>query len=119
MEYRPLALEHGTSRAGRWLRVHRVKLALGLAVLEGLLVALDVIPGWVALVGAAAIIAFYLFVGRSTRSDTLRQTSWTLALSQVLVALIPVLVFVIGTLAVIAVAVLAIAALVALLADRR
>ena len=96
-----------------------MKLALGLAVLEGLLVALDVIPGWAALVGAAALIGFYLFVGRATRSDALRQTSWTLALSQVLVALVPVLVFVIGTLAVIAVAVLAIAALVALLADRR
>ncbi len=68
---------------------------------------------------AAALLALYLLAGRPARSDTVRQGSWVAALSQVLVALVPVLVFVVGALALLAVAVLAAVALFVLLADRR
>jgi hypothetical protein len=113
------AIEHRSSRTGRWLRARRVRLALWIAVGEGLLVIFDVVPGWTALLVGALILAFYLFVGRGLRSDTGRQASWVAAASQVLVALVPVLLFFVGVLAIIALAVLALVALVALVADRR
>ncbi|HEV3478390.1 MAG TPA: hypothetical protein VG144_02965 [Gaiellaceae bacterium] len=117
MEY-PV-VEHRATRAGRWLRDHRLKVALWIAVVEAVLVVLDQLSGWLALGIAGAVLAFYVFVGRSVRSDVVRQLSWIAALSQVLVALVPVLVIVIGTIALVAVALLAIVALVALLSDRR
>ena len=119
MELRHPALEHGTTRSGRWLRARRVKVALSIAVAEGLLVVFDVVSGWVALAAAAALIGFYFAVGRTSRSDTIRQASWVGALSQVLVALVPILVFVVGALALLAIVVLAAVALFVLLVDRR
>ena len=116
MEY-PV-VEHRTSRPGRWLREHRLKIALWIAVAEGILVVFDQISGWLALAIAAALLAFYVLVGRNLKTDVGRQASWIAALSQVFVALVPVLVFVIGAVALIAVGVLAVVALVALFADR-
>ncbi len=118
MELRQPALEHGTTRGGRWFRVHRVRLALWIAVAEGALVVFDVLSGWAALAIAAVVVAFYALVGRNLRKP-LRDLSWAAALSQILVALIPALVFVVGALALFALAVLAALALFALLADRR
>jgi hypothetical protein len=112
-------LEHRSTRTDRWLREKRVRLALGIAVVEGLLVAFDVLSVWVALGVAVLAIAFYFWMGRELRSPSARQVSWIAATSQALVALVPVLVIVVGTLALIAVAVLAVGALVVLLADRR
>ena len=119
MELGHRVVEQGTSRTGRWLRERRTRIALGIAVLEGILVVLDEISGWVALLVAAGLIAFYVLIGRELRSDTARQVSWIAAASQVLVALVPVLAIVVGTLALIALAVLVVVALIALFADRR
>jgi hypothetical protein len=112
------AIEHRSSRTGRWLRARRLRLALWIAVIEGVLVVFDLIPGWTALVVGAIIVAFYFFVGRELRSDTIRQASWVAATSQLLVALIPVLLFVVGTVAIVVLALLAVVALVVLFADR-
>lgn len=112
-------MPHRTTRSGRWLREWRFRLALWIAVIEGLLVVFDVVSGWVALAIGAILVVFYFWVGRELRWDTLRQASWIAALSQVLVAFVPVLAFVLGVLAILAVAVLALVALAALLADRR
>jgi hypothetical protein len=119
VELRHHALEHGTTRAGRWLRPRRLRIALWIAVVEGVLVVFDQIPAWTALLAGFAVIAFYLFVGRELASETGRQLSWIAALSQVFVALVPVLVFFVGVLAVLALAILAVIALLALFADRR
>jgi hypothetical protein len=113
------AIEHRSSSAGRWLRARRLRIALWIAVVEGALVVFDVIPGWTALVIGALILAFYVFVGRDLRYDTARQASWVAAMSQVFVALVPVLLFFVSALAILALAVLALVALVALVADRR
>ncbi len=113
------ALEHATTRPGRWLRERRLKVALWIAVAEGVLVLLDVIPAWTALVVGAAVVGFYFLVGRALRSDAARDASWTAATSQALVAFVPVLAFVLGVLALIALVVIAAVALAALLADRR
>jgi hypothetical protein len=113
------AIEHQSSRTGRWLRARRLRIALWIAVIEGVLVVFDIVPGWVALVVGAIVVAFYFFVGRQLRADTIRQASWVAAASQLMVALIPVLLFVVGTLAIIGLAILAVVALLVLFADRR
>jgi hypothetical protein len=113
------AIEHGSTRAGRWLRARRLRIALWVAVIEGLLVVFHVIPVWAALLVAGVVLAFYLVAGRELRSDVLRQASWVAAASQALVALIPVFVAFVGFVAIIAIALLAVFALVALLGDRR
>jgi hypothetical protein len=112
-------LEHRTSRPGRWLRENRLRIALLVAVLEGAAVAFDVLSAWLAIAIALAIIAFYFFAGRRLVSNTLREASWTAALSQVLVMLVPLLLFVVGTLVILAVGIVAVVALIALFADRR
>jgi hypothetical protein len=112
------AIDHGSSRSGRWLRERRIKIALWIAVIEGLLVAVHVINRWVAIAVAAAAIALYFFTGRESRSYTARQVSWILAASQAIVVLIPFLLFVVGTFALIAVGIIAIVALVALFSER-
>ncbi len=112
-------LEHGQSRPARWLRDNRVRIALWIAVVEGVLVAFDVIDAWVAIVLGAILIAFWLTVGRNLRSGLARNSSWIAATSQAFVALVPFLVFIVGTLALIAVGILAVVALVVLFGDRR
>ena len=120
MELRqPSVVEHGTSAAGRWLRARRLKIALWIAVAEGLLVVVHVIPKWPALIVAGALLALYVFMGRQLRSDVARQSIWIAAASQALMALIPIAVIVIGTFTLILVGVLAVVALVILFADRR
>jgi hypothetical protein len=113
------AIEHGSTRAGRWLRARRLRFAAWIAVVEGILVVFHVIPWFAALALAALALAFYVWLGRELRSDVGRQSSWIAAASQVLVVLVPVLVALIGGLAILAVAILAVVALVVLFADRR
>jgi hypothetical protein len=112
-------VEHGSTRAGRWLRARRLRFATWIAVVEGLLVVVHVIPWFVALALAGAALGFYVWLGRELRSDVVRQGSWIAAASQVLVVLVPVLVALIGGLAILAVGVLAVVALLVLFTDRR
>ncbi|HET7855095.1 MAG TPA: hypothetical protein VFL41_01415 [Gaiellaceae bacterium] len=111
-------VEHRTTRLGRWLRERRLRIAIWIAVIEGILVAFKVIAWPVALVIAVAVVVLYFAVGVRLRSDALRHFSWIAAVSQALVALVPVLVIVVGTLALVAVALLAILALIVLLSER-
>jgi hypothetical protein len=113
------AIEHSGTVSSRWLRERRLKIALGIAVVEGILVVTDVIPNWLAVVVGAAILAYWFFAGRNHRWQLARQLSWTAAMSQVFVALVPLLAFVLTALAIVALVVIALVALVALLADRR
>jgi hypothetical protein len=111
-------VEHGASRRGRWLRARRLRIALWIAVIEGILVVFDVISWPVAVVLAIAIVVLYFAAANRVRNDSLRQVAWIAAVSQAIVALVPVLVVVVGTLALIAVAAIAIVALIVLLSDR-
>ncbi|HEX6700674.1 MAG TPA: hypothetical protein VF101_08090 [Gaiellaceae bacterium] len=124
MAFRPQGIpsgqlvDHGSTRAGRWLRARRLRFAAWIAVVEGLLVVLHVIPWFAAVALAALALGFYIWLGRELRSDAARQASWIAAASQVLVVLVPVLVALIGGLAILAVGVLAVVALVVLFTDR-
>jgi hypothetical protein len=112
-------LEHRSTPGGRWLRARRLRIALGIAIVEGLLVVLDVVDWWVAIVVSIAAIAFYIVAGRNLRSYAARQASWIAAAAQALVVLVPVLVVVISWLAIVVLAILAVVALVLLFTDRR
>ena len=112
-------LEHKQRGPARWLRESRVRIALWIAVIEGVLVVFDVVPKWPALIVGAILIAFWFAVGRNLRSSVARDASWVGATSQAFFALVPFLVFIVGTLALIAVGILAVVALVVLFGDRR
>jgi hypothetical protein len=112
------AIEHGATRGSRWLRGRRLKVALWVAAIEGLLVVFDVIPKWIAFGVAAAVLVGYLFYGRELKG-TRGDVAWVAAASQAFVVLIPILLVILGTLALVAVGILALLALVYLFADRR
>jgi len=112
-------VEHGSSRSGRWLRRNRTRMALWIAVLEAALVVFGVIPKWPAFFAAVGLIALYLFIGRNVGSDTLRQSSWIAALSQLLIVLLPFLIALVTLAAFIALAILIVVALAVLFWGRR
>lgn len=113
------ALEHGTTPAGRWLRRYRLRIAFWIAVVEGILLVVGEISRWGALALAVLVIVGYFAVGHRLRSPFARDLAWTAAVSQALVALIPILLIVVGTLALIAIGILAVVALILLFGDRR
>jgi hypothetical protein len=112
-------LEHGTTRSERWFRRYRTRIAFWIAVVEGILLVFGVFNRWAVLLVAVAIIGAYFAFVRQLRSPLARDVGWTAAVSQALVALIPILVILVGTLALIAVGVLAVVALIFLFGDRR
>jgi hypothetical protein len=111
-------IEAGSTRVGRWLRERRLRLALWIAVLEGVLVALTHdLTKWTVLVIGAILLAFYMVAGRNISWDVARQLSWIAAASQALAILVVILAFVVGLVAIVLVAIIAIAALVYLFSD--
>src|SRR3954453_1137654 len=111
-------LGHGTTKGGRWLKANRVKLAIWIAVAEGLLVIVGALPRLPTMFLAIAIVGLYFWLGRRVTFDTGRQAFWVAAASQALVALIPILVIVVGTFALIAIGFIAVIALILLFSDR-
>jgi hypothetical protein len=110
--------EH-TSSAGRWLHQRRLKIALGIAVLEGIIVALEKdFSRWTVIIISAPIIAFYLFAGRSLESDTGRQLSWIAAASQAFAVILCIVALIIGAFVLIIAGVFAAIALILLLGER-
>ncbi len=120
MAYSQPMLEGGSTRMGRWLRERRLRLALWVAVLEGLLVALTHdLTRWTVLVIAVIVLAFYIVAGRSMRWDVARQLSWIAAASQALAILVIIVAFILGLLAIVLVALFAVIALAYLFSDSR
>src|SRR6188508_2422266 len=101
-------IEHGESRLARRVRHNRYKIALAIAVIEGILVLVGAIPWWLVVLLALGALAGYVGWGREHKSADVRLVTWTAAVSQLVVVLAAV--------AVVAVAALALAAL---LLDRR
>jgi hypothetical protein len=115
----PTPIEHRRGRFGTLLRERRWRLVLGIVLLEGILVLLDVIPWWTVLVLAAAAFALYVAVGRGHRNSALHEGSWIAAVSQLVVVLVPVFAFVLTALAIVLLVLVALGVLVLLLLDRR
>jgi cytochrome b561 len=108
------------SRSGRWLRERRTRIALWIAAIEAILVAIfhDVSRFTVFALAIVAVLT-YFYAGRKTRSDTFHQTSWILAISQLLAALAAIFAFIVFWSAIVLMAIFAVVALFYVFTDRR
>jgi hypothetical protein len=115
----PRVIEHRTSRAGRWLRARRTRIALWIAVIEGIIVAFaHDVSRWTVVAIAVPLLALYVVWGRNAGSDTVRQLSWIGGASQALAVVVVVLSFFIAWLALVIAGIFAVIALVFLFVDR-
>ena len=113
-------IEAHSTRTSRWLRERRLRLALWIAVLEGIVVALERNVGkWTVLFLAIAVLAVYVFAARNIRWDAGRQIAWIVAASQCLALLVVILVFIVKVFAIILVIAFALIALGYLFLDLR
>ena len=112
------AIEHGSSRSGRWLRERRLRITLWIAAIEGLLYLFHVLHLWEAVGLAVIAVAFWWYVARVHRSFSLRQIGWIFAASQLLVLCVPIALAVLKAVAIGVIALLAIAALIFLFTER-
>ena len=113
-------IDSDSTPVGRWLRARRVRLAIWVAVAEGLIVALENdISKWTVMILAIAVLALYFIAGRDLKWDVGRQLAWIAAASQVLALLVALFAFIVWGIALGAVVVLAILALVYLYSDLR
>jgi len=110
-------LEHGETPRLRQLRRSRLRIAALVAVLEGILVLAGVIPWWgVVLAAAAALVADAS--ARRLQWHTMRQVTWIVLVSQLIVVLVPLLAAVVFVLAIVLVVLIAVGAAAALLYHR-
>ena len=114
------ALDHDSSRPGRWLRARRTRFALWIAVVEAIVVALfHDASRWTVIGLAIVALVFWLYAGRKARSDSIRQMSWIFAASQLLAVLAVILAFIVFWTAIIAAVVFALIGLFFVFGDRR
>jgi hypothetical protein len=114
-----ILIEHGETRLARRLRANRYKVALAIAALEGILVLAGAIPWWIVVLLALVTLVGYVAWGREHDSADVRVVTWTAAVSQLVVVLVPVVAGLAVVLAAVVVVLLAAVALAALLLDRR
>ena len=79
---RPATIEHRSTRFSRRVRDNRLRIALLVALVEGILVLVGSIDWWVVVLLAIAAVAFYVWRGRSARREEVRDVSWIIAVSQ-------------------------------------
>jgi hypothetical protein len=104
---------------GGWFYARRLKIALGIAVAEGIFVAVaNDISRWTVIAISIPIIAFYIFAGRTLKSDTGRQVAWIAAASQAFTVLLTVIAQLIGPLTLILAGVFAVVALVLIVGEK-
>jgi hypothetical protein len=109
-----------TTRMSRWLRERRLRLALWIAVLEGIVVAVrGDISRWTVVVIAALVLLVYMSLRERINWDAGRQVLWIVAASQVMALLVVILAFIVGVVALVLVGLFAIVALVYLFSDLR
>ncbi len=96
----------------------RVKIALVIAAVEGLLVSIGHWPKWTVIVIAIPIILFYILAGRMLETDLGRQASWVAAAAQALTVIVVLLWYWIEVLTFVTAGVFAVIALYLLFVDR-
>jgi hypothetical protein len=95
-----------------------VQAAIAIAVVEAILIVAGVIPRWVSVVIAAAVIAAYFLKGRAVQNPTVRQGAWAAALSQTAVLFVPIIGWILSAALIAILAVIAAILLVVLIVDR-
>jgi hypothetical protein len=104
---------------GSWVWENRIKLALGIALGEGIFVALEEDFSRVTvIIIAIPVILFYLLAGRTLESRFARECSWVLAVSQALAVIAAIVAFAIPTIALVLAGVFGVIALYLILHDR-
>jgi hypothetical protein len=111
-------VEHRQSPRSRWLHERRISLAIGLAILEGVLIVAGELSKALALIVAIAVVVGYFTLSDRLKPGVTREIAWIAAASQAIVMLVPLLVLVIGTLTLIAIAVIGVIALMLLFSRR-
>ncbi|HEU0303983.1 MAG TPA: hypothetical protein VFR32_05325 [Gaiellaceae bacterium] len=102
-----------------WLRENRLKVALGIAVAEGLFVALEEDFSRVTvIVIAIPVVLFWLLAGRTLDSALGREISWILAMSQALAVVAAIVAILIPIVALIVAGIFGAAAVYLLYHDR-
>ena len=112
------AIEHGSTRSGRWLRERRLRFTMWIAAVEGLLYLFHVLHWWAAVALAIIAVGFWWYIARAHKSYALRQAGWIFAVSQLLVLCVPLALAVVKAIAIGVIALLAIAALIFLFTER-
>jgi hypothetical protein len=115
----PHAIEHGSSRAGRWLEQRRYRLSFWIAGLESLVVLFshDVTKWTVIVLAIVGVIAW--LGGRDTRSHVVREVLWIFAASQLLAVVAVILAWIVKWAIILAIVVFAVVGLGYLFLDRR
>ena len=107
------------SEQGKWFYARRLKIALGIAVVEGIFVAVaNDISRWTVIAISIPIILFYVFAGRNLGSDTGRQVSWIAAASQAFTVILCVVAALLGPLTLILAGVFAVIALILIVGEK-
>src|SRR4051794_23591553 len=89
-------IEHGSSRLRRWLRPRRIRVALWIAVIEGIIVAISQdYSRWTIITIAIIVLGLYVVIGRRLESDTGRQIFWIAGLSQSLAVIVVIFSFIV------------------------
>jgi TRAP-type mannitol/chloroaromatic compound transport system permease large subunit len=111
-------IEHESSHSGRWLRVHRVRAALWIAVLEVVLAAVTASVSKYTIIALGLItIPIFLIWGKDQRG-AIRQVSWIAAASQALAIVGVLLSHFIGLFVLVLAGIFAAVALFLIFADR-
>lgn len=103
---------------GRLIRPSWARAGLLGAAVEAVLIVVGLIPRFVAVGVAAAILVAYFARGRQLAPGTRRDAVWAVSLSQALVLFVPILLWVLSVIAVLALAAVALVIVVVLLLDR-
>jgi hypothetical protein len=113
------AIEHDSTRAGRWLEAKRFRIALWVAAIEAIIVLFSHdITRWTVI--ALAVVSVLAWLGgRESRSDVVRQVLWIFAASQLLAVIAVILAWIVKWAVILAIVAFAVLGLVYLFLDRR
>jgi hypothetical protein len=115
----PRAVDHGSSRAGRWLQEKRFRITAWIAAAEGIIVLFSHdVTRWTVIV--LAVVGVVAWLGaRESKSHLVRQIVWIFAASQLLAVVVVILAWIVKWAVILAVVILAICGLAYLFLDRR
>jgi hypothetical protein len=113
------AIEHDSSRVGRWLRQRRLRVALWIAVIEAVLAAFTHDISRLTIVVLAAVLVPIYFIWGRNQGDTIRQITWIAAGSQALAVVAALLAYLVGLLVLVIAGIFAVVALFLIFSDRR
>jgi hypothetical protein len=113
------AIDHDSSRTGRWLRQRRLRTALWIAVIEAVLAAFTHDVSRLTIVVLAAVVVPIYFIWGRDQGDTIRQITWIAAASQALAVVAALLAYLVGLLVLVIAGIFAAVALFLIFSDRR